>query len=155
MELNKFNSFYDFPAAMWSFNDTVNRLIAGDNQARPWSPAVDIFETDNELIFRADTPDLNLEHIDVQVENGTLTLKGERSIEKNDRVKGYHRIERSYGAFARSFTLPDTVDTEDVRADYGNGVLTITLSKKAVAKARAIKVNVNEEAPLTGQANTM
>ena len=122
---------------------------------RAWSPAVDIFETDNELIFRADTPDVNLEHIEVQVENGTLTLKGERSIEKDDRVNGYHRIERSHGAFARSFTLPETVDTEDVRADYAHGVLTITLSKKAVAKARAIKVNVNEEAPLRGQANPM
>jgi HSP20 family protein len=155
MELTRFNNLYDFPTVMLSLNDTVNRLTAGDNQIRPWSPAVDIFETDNELIFRADTPDVNLEHIEVQVENGTLTLKGERSIEKDDRVNGYHRIERSYGAFARSFTLPETVNTEDVRADYAHGVLTITLSKKAVAKARAIKVNVNEEAPLRGQANPM
>jgi HSP20 family protein len=155
MELTRFNNLYDFPTVMLSLNDTVNRLTAGDNQIRPWSPAVDIFETDNELIFRADTPDVNLEHIEVQVENGTLTLKGERSIEKDDRVNGYHRIERSYGAFARSFTLPETVNTEDVRADYAHGVLTITLSKKAVAKARAIKVNVNEEAPLRGEANTM
>jgi len=66
-----------------------------------------------------------------------------QSLEKDDRVKGYHRIERSYGAFARSFTLPDTVDAEGVRADYAHGVLTITLPKKAVTKARAIKVNVN------------
>jgi HSP20 family protein len=121
MELTRFNNLYDFPTVMLSLNDTVNRLIAGDNQVRPWSPAVDIFETDNELIFRADTPDVNLEHIEVQVENGTLTLKGERGIEKDDRVNGYHRIERSYGAFARSFTLPETVDTEDVRADYAHG----------------------------------
>ncbi len=155
MELTRFNSVYDFPTAMLSFNDTVNRLIAGDNQARPWSPAVDIFETDNELIFRADTPDVSPEHIEVQVENGTLTLKGERSMEKDDNVKGYHRLERSYGAFARSFTLPETIDAEDVRADYAHGVLTVTLPKKAVAKARAIKVNVNEEAPLKRQANTV
>ena len=155
MEVTRFNNTNDFPTGMWSFNDAVNRLIASDNQVRPWNPAVDIFETDNELIFRADTPDVNLEHIEVQVENGTLTLKGERGIEKDDRVNGYHRIERSHGAFARSFTLPETVDTEDVRADYAHGVLTITLSKKAVAKARAIKVNVNEEAPLRGQANPM
>jgi HSP20 family protein len=155
MEVTRFNNTNDFPTGMWSFNDAVNRLIASDNQVRPWNPAVDIFETDNELIFRADTPDVNLAHIEVQVENGTLTLKGERSIEKDDRVKGYHRIERSYGAFARSFTLSETVDAEDVRADYAHGVLTITLPKKAVAKARAIKVNVNEEAPVKGQTNRM
>jgi HSP20 family protein len=155
MELARFNIFNDFPTAMWSFNDTVNRLIAGDNQVRPWSPAVDIFETDNELIFRADTPDINPAHIEVQVENRTLTLKGDRSLAKDDKVKGYHRVERSYGAFARSFTLPDEIDTEDVRADYAHGVLTVTLSKKAVAKARAIKVHVNEEAALTGQASAM
>src|SRR5690242_13843105 len=143
MELTKSSNLNDFPTAMRFFQDTVNRLMAGDNQVRPWSPAVDILETENELVFMADTPDVNRERIEVQVENGTLTLKGERNIEKDDRVKGYHRIERSYGAFARSFTLPDTVDAESVRADYAHGVLTITLPKKAVAKARAIKVNVN------------
>jgi len=143
MELTKSSNMSDFPPAMRFFQDTVTRLMSGDNQVRPWTPAVDILETENELVFRADIPDVNLERIDVQVENGTLTLKGERDIEKDDRVKGYHRIERSYGAFARSFTLPDTVDAEGVRADYAHGVLTITLPKKAVTKARAIKVNVN------------
>jgi HSP20 family protein len=143
MEPTKSSNMSDFPTAMRFFQDTVNRLMSGDNQVRPWTPAVDILETENELVFRADIPDVNLERIDVQVENGTLTLKGERDIEKDDRVKGYHRIERSYGAFARSFTLPDTVDAEGVRADYAHGVLTITLPKKAVTKARAIKVNVN------------
>jgi HSP20 family protein len=156
MELARFNNLNNFPTAMWSFNDTVNRLIAGDNQVRPWSPAVDIHETGNELIFRADTPGVNLEHIEVKVENGTLTLNGERSIEKDDSVKGYHRIERGYGAFARFFTLPETVDAEGaVRADYAHGVLTVTLTKKAVAKARAIKVNVNEVPTLTGQTSAM
>ena len=86
---------------------------------------------------------MSQEDIDVQIENGTMTLKGERKFEKDDKVKGYHRIERSYGAFARSFTLPDTVDPEGVRADYANGVLTITLAKRELAKPRAIKVNVN------------
>jgi HSP20 family protein len=93
-------------------------------------------------VFKADAPEIDPQHIDVQVENGTLTLKGERTLEKDDRVKGYHRIERSYGAFARSFTLPNTVDSEGVRADYAQGVLTITLSKKELAKARAIKVSL-------------
>jgi HSP20 family protein len=143
MALKKFNSMNDFPAGLRFFHDTINHLIADENQVRPWSPAVDILETENELIFRADAPDVNLEDIDVEVENGTLTLKGERTIEKDERVKGYHRIERSYGAFARSFTLPETIDAEGVRADYTRGVLTITLPKKEVAKARAIKVSVS------------
>ncbi len=155
MELARFSNLNDLPTAMLSFNETVNRLVPGDNQSRPWSPAVDIFETDNELIFRADAPDVNLAQIEVQVENGTLTLKGERSIENDDSVKGYHRMERSYGAFARSFTLPETVDAESARADYAHGVLTITLSKKAVAKPRAIKVNVNKEPALTAQTSAM
>jgi HSP20 family protein len=156
MELARFNNLNNFPTAMWSFNDAVKRLIAEDNQVRPWSPAVDIHETDNELIFRADTPGVNLEDIEVQVNNGTLTLNGERSIEKDDRVKRYHRIERGYGAFARSFTLPKTVDAEGaVRADYAHGVLTVTLSKKAVAKARAIKVNVEGAPTLPAQASAM
>lgn len=142
MELTKFNNVGDFPTVMQFFQDTVNRLVADDNQVRPWSPPVDILETENELIFKADAPDVDPQHIDVQVENGTLTLKGERSVEKNDRVKGYHRMERSYGAFARSFTLPDTVNPEGVRADYAQGVLTITLPKKELAKARAIKVSL-------------
>src|SRR5689334_7573960 len=120
MELARFSNLNDLPTAMLSFNETINRQVAGDNQSRPWSPAVDIFETDNELIFRADAPDVNLGQIEVQVENGSLTLKGERSIENDDSVKGYHRLERSYGAFARSFTLPETVDAESARADYAH-----------------------------------
>ena len=142
MELARLNSPNDFPTAMRFFHETVNRLVADENQVRPWTPAVDILETENELIFRADVPDISLENIDVQVENGTLTLKGDRMFVKDDRVKGYHLFERSYGAFARSFRLPDTVDSEGVRADYVSGVLTITLPKKELAKPRIIKVNV-------------
>jgi HSP20 family protein len=77
------------------------------------------------------------------VENRILTFKGERTLEKDEPVKGYHRIERSYGAFARSFSLPETVDPEGMRANYVGGVLTITLPKKELAKPRTIKVNVN------------
>jgi HSP20 family protein len=154
MQVARFSNLNDFPAAMWSFNDTVNRLLAADNQSQPWSPPVDIFETDNELIFQADAPDLNPGHIEIQVENGTLTLKGERSLAKDDRVKGYHRMERSYGSFIRSFHLPETLDAESARADYAEGVLTVTLAKKAVAKARTIKINLNKEPALTGQAST-
>jgi len=143
MELARFNAYNDLPTGMMFFHDAVNRFLSEQNQARPWSPSVDIFETETELLFKVDAAGVRLEDIDVQLENGTMTLKGERKFEKDDKVKGYHRIERSYGAFARSFTLPDTVDPEGVRADYTNGVLTITLAKRELAKPRAIKVNVN------------
>jgi HSP20 family protein len=132
MELARFNAY-----------DAVNRFLTGHNQVRTWSPPVDIFETETDLVFKFDAAGVNQEDIDVQLENGTMTLKGERKFENDDKVKGYHRIERSYGAFARSFTLPDTVDPEGVRADYAHSVLTITLPKKELAKPRSIKVNVN------------
>ena len=143
MELARLNAFSDFPAGLQLFQDAVSRMLSDENQVRPWSPAVDILETEDELIFKVDAAGVNLKDIDIQLENGTLTLKGERRFEKDDKVKGYHRIERSYGAFARSFTLPDTVNAETVHADYAQGVLTVTLPKQERAKPRAIKVNVN------------
>jgi HSP20 family protein len=143
VELARLNAFSDFPAGLQLFQDAVSRMLSDENQVRPWSPAVDILETEDELIFKVDAAGVNLKDIDIQLENGTLTLKGERRFEKDDKVKGYHRIERSYGAFARSFTLPDTVNAETVHADYAQGVLTVTLPKQERAKPRAIKVNVN------------
>lgn len=142
VELARLNAFSDFPAGLQLFQDAVSRILSDENQVRPWSPAVDILETENELIFKVDAAGVNLKDIDIQLENGTLTLKGERKFEKDDKVKGYHRIERGYGAFARSFTLPDTVNAENVHADYAQGVLTVTLPKQERAKPRAIKVNV-------------
>jgi HSP20 family protein len=142
VELARLNAFSDFPVGLQLFQDAVSRILSDENQVRPWSPAVDILETENELIFKVDAAGVNLKDIDIQLENGTLTLKGERRFEKDDKVKGYHRIERSYGAFARSFTLPDSVNAETVHADYAQGVLTVTLPKQERAKPRAIKVNV-------------
>jgi HSP20 family protein len=142
VELARLNAFSDFPAGLQLFQDTISRILSDENQVRPWSPAVDILETENELIFKVDAAGVSLKDIDIQLENGTLTFKGERKFEKDDKVKGYHRIERSYGAFARSFTLPDTVNAENVHADYAQGMLTVTLPKQERAKPRAIKVNV-------------
>ncbi|HYA17123.1 MAG TPA: Hsp20/alpha crystallin family protein [Bryobacteraceae bacterium] len=109
---------------------------------RPWSPAVDIVETQDALLVKADLPDVKLEDIEVRVENQTLTMSGKRRFEKEEKVKGYHRIERSYGDFVRSFTIPQTVDTDKVSADYKNGVLTISLPKKEAAKPRQVRVAV-------------
>jgi HSP20 family protein len=137
-----FPELENFPTGLRVFQDTVNRLFAEPN-ARPWVPAVDIKETENELIFKADIPDIEMKDIDVRLENGTLTLRGERKFEGAKENGGWHRVERSYGTFERVFALPETVDAEGVKADYKNGVLTVTLPKKELAKPRQIKVQFN------------
>jgi HSP20 family protein len=129
------------------FDEALNTFLAptaaNAETDRPWTPAVDIHETENELVLKADVPEIKPEDIEVQFENGTLTLKGKREFEKKEEGKAWHRIERSYGAFTRAFTLPETVDPEKLHADYKNGVLTITIGKKEVAKPRSVKVNVS------------
>ena len=143
VKYNPFTTDFDELPGVRLFQDTLNRFLSEPNTARPWSPAVDIFETDNDLVLKADLPDVTLNDIDIQLENGTLTLKGERKFEKNESSKGFHRIERSYGAFVRLFSVPDSVDSENVHAAYNNGVLTVTLPKKEKARPKAIKVQVN------------
>jgi HSP20 family protein len=135
------------------FEDAVTRMMNEPRTARPWSPAVDIFENEDELVLKADLPDINPEEIDVQVENQTLTIKGNRKFEQPTEKGGYHRIERSYGSFVRTFSVPSTVDTQKVVADYSNGVLTIKLHKKETAKPRQVKVGVNTNA--NGPADTV
>ncbi len=132
----------DYPAGIRLFQDSLSRLFS-EPASRPWSPAVDIFENENALILKADLPEIDPKNVGIQLENGTLTLKGERKFEHQDNNKGFHRIERSYGSFVRAFSLPDTVDGEKVKADYKNGVLTVTLAKKEVAKPKMINVEVS------------
>jgi HSP20 family protein len=126
------------------FEDAFTRMLSEPRAGRPWSPAVDIFETEDELVLKADVPEVDLNDIDVHVENNTLTLSGERKFKKDDTSKGYHRIERGYGQFTRNFTVPSTVDTEKVAAEYHNGVLTVKLPKKAAAKPRQVKIDVKQ-----------
>ena len=108
-----------------------------------WMPAVDIFQTDqHEVVLKAEVPGLKREDIDLRVENNTLTIKGERRQEKSVAKEHYHRVERCYGAFSRSFSLPSTIDSEKVRAEYRDGVLTVTLPLREEAKPRQIQVDV-------------
>ena len=147
MPITKYDPFaeLEFPTGALLFQDAVNRLFS-EPATRPWAPAVDVLETENELVLKADLPDVVLKDIDIQIEHGTLSVKGERKFEKVEgKGTGYHRIERSYGQFQRFFTLPDTVDTEKVKADYKNGVLTVTLPKMEVAKPKTIKIDVGGE----------
>jgi len=135
---------YDPLATLRQFEDSFTRFFTEPHTNRPWAPEVDIYETENELVFKADVPDVDLKDIDVRVENQTLTIAGERKFEKKDSGKGYHRIERSYGNFVRSFAVPNAFDTDHINASYRNGVLTVNLPKKETAKPRQIKVAVQE-----------
>src|ERR1700682_6398136 len=108
-----------------------------------WAPAVDIYETPNELVVKADLPDVNEKDIDIRVENNLLTIRGERKFEKNISGDNYLRVERTYGSFSRSFSLPNTVNAEAIHAEYKNGVLTVNLPKREESKPRQVKVAVN------------
>ena len=108
-----------------------------------WMPPVDIYSTgEHELVIKAEIPGMAKEDIDITVENFTLTIRGEKKVEQTVKDDQLHRVERSYGAFTRSFALPHTVDSHNVQADYKDGVLTIRLPKREEAKPRQIKVNV-------------
>ena len=142
MTLTKYDPFVNF-GNLGMLEDSLNRFFTTPAAARPWTPAVDILENEQSLVLKADIPGMTENEIGISIENGTLTLKGERKFEKQEDKAGYHRIERSYGTFARSFLLPDSVDAEHVAADYKNGLLTVTIPKKEVAKPRKIEVNVS------------
>ena len=126
--------------------DRINRVFT-DAQGNPesngaWVPPVDIFQNgEHEVVLKAELPDMIREDIDITVENGTLTIKGEKKL-PGEREDQFHRIERRYGTFSRSFSLPQTVDTSKVAADYKNGVLTVRLPLREEAKPRQIKVEV-------------
>jgi HSP20 family protein len=105
-----------------------------------WSPSVDIFENKDQIVFEAELPGMKKEDFDLSIENNVITLRGERQFEKKDETDNYHRVERSYGAFTRSFTLPQTVSAEGATAEYQNGVLRVTLPKREETKARRIEV---------------
>ena len=107
-----------------------------------WAPTVDISETDGEYQIKAEIPDVRKEDVKVTVEDGVLTIQGERKQEKEEKGKRYHRIERSYGSFVRSFSLPDVIDEEKVKAEFKDGVLSLHLPKSEKAKPKAIEVKV-------------
>ena len=126
------------------FNDTYgDRRREDDLMSRgAWTPAVDIYELDGTLVLKAELPDMRREDIDVNVENNTLTIRGERKLDNEIRQESFHRIERAYGTFARQFSLPATVDTAKIAAEYKNGVLTVKLPVRDEAKPRSISIEV-------------
>ncbi len=126
--------------------DEMNRLLedrlfkAGESVG--WTPACDIYEDEEGVTLKFELSGVEPKDVDVRFENGVLTLRGERKLEQEEKKENYHRIERSYGTFTRSFSLPGTVDPEHIRAESKNGVLSVFLPKRAEAKPRAIQVKV-------------
>lgn len=130
------------------FNETFGRFLGeGEPGARTWAPAVDIFETDQNLVLKAELPGFDPKDVEVRIEDGTLYLKGERKFQSETKQQNYHRIERSYGTFSRTFTLPNSVNSDNAKAEYKDGVLTLTMPKQEEAKPKTIKIQVTEGAP--------
>src|SRR5262245_47264330 len=126
------------------FDESVRNVKPGDEalSSAIWSPAVDIYETEDEVVVKAELPEVNQKDIDIQIESNTLTLRGERKFNKETKKENFHRIERSYGTFSRSFTLPGTIDQEKISADYKDGILKISMPKREETKPKQIKVAV-------------
>jgi len=132
------------------FSDFFGRSTQEQNLTA-WAPAVDIYEGEHELVVKADLPDVKPEALDIRVENNILTIRGERKFEKKVDEKNYLRVERAYGSFARSFSLANTVNTDAIKADYQDGVLTLVVPKREEAKPKQIKVNVGAQAMAAGR----
>jgi HSP20 family protein len=118
-----------------------------DITASTWAPSVDIYETEGELVLTAEIPGIAEKDVEIKVEDNTLTLKGERKFEKETKEENYHRIERSYGSFYRSFTLPNSVDPDKIHAEHENGVLKILMPKRQELKPRTVKILTPGEKP--------
>jgi HSP20 family protein len=123
------------------FSTNLSRSFPDEGIARgAWNPSVDIYENKDQIVLEAELPGMNREDFDVTIENNVITVRGERRFEKKDEADSYHRVERSYGSFTRSFTLPQTVTADSATAEYRNGVLRVTLPKREEVKARRIEV---------------
>jgi HSP20 family protein len=124
------------------FHETRTRSDEDWALGGSWAPAVDIFEKDGNIVLKAELPGLDPKDVDIRVENNVLSLRGERKFENEVQQESYHRVERSYGTFSRSFTLPSVVDTGNIKAEYRDGVLRVTLPKREEAKPRQIQIDV-------------
>lgn len=158
MNVVKYDPFRD----LRGLQDEMNRLFSGtfsrgsqDEVLRgAWSPSVDIFENKNEIVLEAELPGMTADDVNISIENNVLTLHGERRFEKKDESDNFHRVERSYGSFTRSFTLPPTVSSENANAEFQNGVLRLTLAKREEAKPRRIEIKASGEGSQTKTIDT-
>jgi HSP20 family protein len=151
--ITRFDPFREFA----TIQNRMNRLFRdsygpeGQEEAlttASFAPPVDVYEDEHNVTLKIEVPGIDEKDIDVRIENNTLTVHGERKFEKEEKEENYRRVERQYGSFTRTFTLPTTVDQESVQADYEKGVLKVKLAKKQEAKPKQIKVNVGSEKTL-------
>ena len=155
---------YDPFRELRSLQDEVNRVFSSSfgrgsesgMMRGAWNPSVDIFENKDQIVLEAELPGMKPEDVSISIENNVLTLHGERRFEKKDENDNFHRVERSYGSFTRSFTLPPTVSSENVEATFDNGILRLSLAKREEAKPRRIeiKAGLGASEPKTIEANT-
>lgn len=125
------------------FQETVSRGQDEELYTGTWAPPVDIFETKDKVVLKAELPGLREDQIQLRFENGVLTLEGERKFEKETGEENYHRVERSYGKFQRSFTLPATIENDKIAASFSNGVLTVSLPKREETKPKQIRIQIS------------
>lgn len=147
MAITRWDPFREVVALQNRVNSLFREMNEDDSPLTTASfvPAVDIYEDNQKVVLKLEVPGLEEKDLDVRVENNTLTVKGERKFEKEEKEENFHRIERRYGTFYRAFTLPSTVDTEHINASYKNGILRLELAKKPEAQPKQIKVNVGGE----------
>lgn len=146
MAITRWDPFREVVALQNRMNSLFRDLSNGENNevltTASFVPAVDIYEDEQKVVLKLEVPGIKQEDLDIRVENNTLTVKGERKFDQEEKEENFHRIERRYGSFYRAFTLPTTVDTENIAANYDAGILQLSLQKKAEAKPKQIKVNV-------------
>ncbi len=149
MAIVRWEPFRDLPTTQRDFSrlfqETFGNFFSEDAlSTRTWAPAVDIYETENNLVLKADLPGVDPKDVEIKVEDGMLYLKGERKFEQEVKEENYHRVERAYGSFARSFSLPNSIDSDKVTAEYKDGQLLLTMPKREEAKPKTIKVSVSK-----------
>lgn len=145
-KLDRWEPFEELSTLRNRMDRLWSRMMTEDETAlADWSPAADVVETKDEIVIKAELPGVDEKNVDVQMENGLLTIKGERKAEKESEEKGYRRIERSYGSFLRTFTLPANVEPDRINASFANGLLEVHMPKKEGAKPRSIKIEVKKQ----------
>ena len=148
---------YDPFRELRGLQNEMNRVFSGitpgwdgeEGFSTSWTPRVNIFENKDHLVLEAELPGMTRDDFDLSIENNVVTLKGERKFEKKDEGDNYHRVERAYGSFTRSFTLPSTVSSENVKAEFNNGVLNVSFPKREETKARKIEITGGATTPKT------
>jgi HSP20 family protein len=147
MAIVKWEPFRDLMTAQRDFDRLFREAFSpvfGETElsTRAWAPPVDIYETDNDIVLKAELPGVDPKDVEIRVEDNNLYLKGERKFEKEVKEENYHRVERSYGSFSRSFSLPNSISADKVKAEYKDGLLTLTMPKREEAKPKTIKIDV-------------